>query len=451
MSYFGFQDKTFYRQMLRIAIPIMLQQAVSSSITMIDNMMIGRLSDHALAAVTHANQVSFLLFVFVFGITSASTAFTAQYWGKGDMQAIRRTLGVALICCIVIGTLFLSASQLFSNGIIGLFAKEAAVQQLGVDYLRIVSFTYPMITITHAYASVLRGTERVRLPMTSAIIGIVTNAVLNYILIFGKLGMPAMGVKGAAIATVIAQAVDMSIILVCSYVMKTPIANRQHKMFPVRKAFVSRFAKVGIPVFINESLWSLAQVTTMFIYAQLGTQMSAAMGIFTMFERICFTVFIGLGNACAVMVGKEIGSGEEQTAFTYAQRCLRLAPVIAVVVAVVINLLMPALLSFYTISGETIGIVRNTVRIFSLELPLVVFNYTAVIGILRSGGDTRYSLLVDSGMHWCITVVLVALGTLVLRLPPQWVYICVVPGEVVKSILGGRRFASRKWIHNLTN
>lgn len=451
MSYFGFEDRDFYKQLLRIGMPLALQQLVSSSITLVDNIMIGRLSDAAMAAVTHANQVSNLLLVCIFGITSAATAFTSQYWGKGELQPIRRTFGLALCCCAALGTVFLIASQLLTEQIIGLFAKEQAVFDMGVGYLRIVSWSYPLLTMTHAFTSVLRGTENVRLPATSAIIGICTNAVLNYIFIFGKLGVPAMGVEGAALATVIAQGVDLTIIVSFTFILKKPVVSREYKMFPIGRDFAKRYAKVGLPVFANESLWSLAQTTTVLMYAQLGTEMSAAYGIFNVFDRLAYTMFVGMANACAVIVGKQIGAGREENAFTYGQRCLRLVPFISIAAGILVNLIAPLLLGVYEISAQAAYITRTMIIIYGLSLPFAVYNYISVIGLMRSGGDTRYSLIVDGVFHWLFTVTGVALGVFVLHVPPQYIYACTIPGEWIKNTFNTIRFRSKKWINNLTH
>lgn len=451
MSFFGLEDRPFYKKLLKLALPMMLQQAVASSITLVDNVMVGALGDHALAALLQANQVSFLMLVFMFGISSATQAFTAQFWGKGDVESIRRTQGLALICGQGIGWLFFLAATCFPEVILRLFTSDEAVLALGVEYLQVVCFTYPMVGMTYAYAAVLRGTGNVKLPMYTSIVGLVGNGILNYLLIFGHMGLPALGVRGAAIATTIAQAVDMGLLYTFSRVQKKPTADGRYPLFALSGPFARRFFNVAIPVFLNESLWSLAQSTTILFYSWLGTQMAAAMGIFNVFDKLGYVAFIGLGNACAVMCGNQIGAGDEERAQLYARRMWRVAPVMGVLAGIAVNLALPLLLQFYGASEVVKEIVRNNVLLYGLFCPVMVINYVVVVGILRSGGDVRFSIFLDAGMQWLCMVGGVALGAFVFRVPLKWVYAFILPGELVKLVLGRRRLISRAWIHNLTH
>jgi putative MATE family efflux protein len=448
--FFGFDDKEFNRTLFRLALPMMLQQLIMSSISLLDNMMIGSLGDNALAALLQASQISFLLFVFLFGITSATQAFTAQFWGQNDIASIRKTQGFSILCGQVVSVGFFLGAFFAPGPILSLFTRDPAVHALGVDYLRIVSFGFPLIGMTYVNAAVLRGTENVKLPMISSIIGICSNGILNYLLIFGHAGFPRLGVKGAAIATVIAQGVDLSVQLLLSYRHKVPTVRREYPLFRFEKPFIKRFSDIAIPVFLNESLWSLAQSTTILVYSWLGTQMAAAMGVFGNLDRLGFIAYIGIGNACAVICGKSIGAGDREKAQLYARRSLRIAPLMGIIAGIIINLLVPFFLTFYRLSPEALAIVHNNARIYLLLAPVMVYNFVVIVGILRSGGDARYSLLLDAGLQWALVVVGVAVAAFVLRVPLVWVYAFVIPGELAKLILGRRRVLSRQWINNLT-
>lgn len=449
-SYFGLNDRPFIRTMWKLAIPMMLQQAVQSSITLLDNVMVGVLGDNALAALYQANQVSFLMYVFMFGITSGAQAFTAQFWGKRDLASIRKTQGLALIGGQIIGWSFFAICFFSPQTILRLFTQDAEVLALGAEYLSTVCFIYPMQGVTYVYAAILRGTENVKLPMMTAVAGMACNAVLNYGLILGNLGMPALGVRGAAFATVSSLVVDLTLILTLSHVWKKPTADRRYPLLGFDRYFVKRFFKIAIPVFLNESLWSMAQFTVALCYSHLGTQMTAAMSIFSVFDKMGFVLYVGLGNACAVLCGKRIGAGEEEIAQLYARRCLRLSFVVGAVACIVVNLAVPLLFPIYEASAAAKAIARNNVWIYGFASPILVHNFVLVIGLLRSGGDVRFSLMLDAGMQWCSMVAGVALAAYVLGVPPQWVYAFTVPGEVVKMVIGRRRIKNGKWIHHLT-
>ncbi len=449
-DYFGLKDKSFRSTLFRLAIPIMLQQLVSASISMLGNMMIGGLGDNALAALLQATQVSFMMLVFMFGISSTTQAFAAQFWGQQDIRSIRKTLGFSLLCGQVIGWGFFAVSFIAPDAILSLYTKDPAVHALGVQYLRIVCFGYPMIGLTNVYAAVLRGTENVKLPMATSITALSVNGVLNYVLIYGHLGFPRLGIQGAAIAAVAAQFLDMSLLLLFSQILKKPTVHKEYPLFHFDAPFVKRFGVIAIPIFLNESLWSLAQATIVLCYSWLGTPMAAAMGVFNTFDRLGFVAFMGIGNACGVLCGKSIGARDEQSAQTSALRILRLAPLFGIFAGLVINLLMPVVLSFYVISSEALTILTHNVRAYILIAPVMATSYTIIVGALRSGGDARFSLVIDAGLHWALVVTGVALASFVLRLPPVWIYPFVAPGEIVKLFVGIRRIRSRQWMHNLT-
>ncbi len=449
-DYFGFKDTVFRNSLFRLAIPIMLQQLMSASISMLGNMMVGGLGDNALAALLQATQISFLMMVFMFGISSTTQAFASQYWGQKDIASIRKTLGFSLVCGQVIGWGFFAVSFLAPDAILSLYTKDAAVHALGVEYLRIACFSYPIIGFTSAYAATLRGTENVKLPMATSVIGLLLNGILNYLLIYGNLGFPKMGISGAAVAVVAAQLTDMTLLLLLSRLLKMPTAKSEYPLLRFDKAFVKRFGVIAVPIFLNESLWALAQATIVLIYSWLGTQMAAAMGVFGTFERLGFVAFMGIGNACGVLCGKCIGAKDEENAQLYAMRILRLAPLFGLIAGLAANLLMPVVLSFYVLSDAARAILTNNVRLYILLAPVMAVSYTIVVGALRCGGDARYSLLLDAGLQWALIVTGVAAAAFVLHVPLIWVYAFTAPGELVKLVMGVRRIKSRLWMHNLT-
>lgn len=450
MSFFGFEDRNFYHTMRRLAIPMMLQQLVSSSMMMVDNLMIGSLGDNALAALMQANQVTFLFLVFIFGITSATTAFASQFWGSRDILSIRRTYGLALICGQVIGWCFCALCALSPQTLLLLFTNEPEVLELGAQYLSIVCFSYPFIGAGFILGAIMRGTGDVKFPMATALTGLCVNVVFNYIFIFGKLGLPAMGIRGAALASAMSQVTDCLLLFTIKRVKRLPAFNKSLPIFPIPEEHVKKYFRLAIPVFLNESFWSMAQFAVMLCYARMGTQMSAATGIFNSFDKMGYVIFVGLSNACAVQCGKVIGEGDLKTAQTYATRYLRIAPTVAVFVALAVNAVAPFVMGFYDASVDVKAIALNIVRIYGCMLPILMYNNMVVVGILRSGGDARFSLFLDAGFQWTLILIPVALAAFVLHVSPMWVYAFTAPGEIVKLWIGRRRVHSGAWIHTLT-
>ena len=452
MSYFGFEDKPFYKHAIRLAIPLVIQQVISTSMFLVDNMMVGTLGDHALAAVNLANQVSFLMTLFIFGITGAASSFTAQFWGIKDRANIRKTLGITVVSSEMVAIVFFLVAFFGKETIMTFFSpNDIAVQQLGVEYLEIACFVYPVTVMTMSFGSVLRATENVKLPTISGICAICLNALLNYCLINGNFGFPKLGVRGAAIATLTASIVDMLTQVGFSYILKKPPADRQYPLLHFNRKFISEFYKVGTPMMVNEGLWALSQVTITYIYAQIGTHMAAAMSVVATLTNIAFVALVGLATASMVMTGQQLGMGDRDKAFTYAQRFLRVAPIVGVVMAIVLNVVGPLLLGLYDVSEQAKLIVRYAIVIYGVNLPILTYNHVLLVGILRAGGDARFTLVLDSGCSWLFTVGTVALVAFVIGgVPDHWIYAATIPGSLAKFVVGRLRFKSKRWMNNLT-
>ena len=451
MSFFGFEDRSFYSSLRKLAIPMMLQQLVASSMTMVDNLMIGSLGDNALAGLMQASQVTFVFLIFIFGITSATTALTSQFWGSQDLPSIRRTFGLSLICGQVIGWGFWILCAIMPQTFLLLFTNDPEVLALGAQYLSIVCFSYPFIGAGFILGAIMRGTGDVKFPMATALTGLAVNVVFNYILIYGKLGLPALGIQGAAIASTLSQIVDCTLLFIIRKVRYFPAFwIKKIPIFPIPKTHIKKYFSLAIPVFLNESFWSMAQFTVMLCYARIGTQMSAATGIFNSFDKMGYVIFVGLSNACAVQCGRVIGEGNLKKAQTYATRYMHIIPFIAIGVAIVLNIAAPFIMHLYDASADVIAISLNIIRIYGCMLPILMLNNLIVVGILRSGGDARFSLFLDAGFQWTLILIPVALAAFVFHISPMWVYAFTAPGEIIKFFVGRRRVRSGAWIHTLT-
>lgn len=442
-------DRHFYRTLMRLALPVVLQNVIMTSLNLVDTVMVGQLGEASIAAVALGNQIFFLLSLFLFGVSSGSSVFVAQFWGKKDVASIRKVLGLSLLCSVTVSVLTMIAVLLIPEQILSLFSEDPEVIRIGSEYLRAVCFCYVPTSISFCYASTLRSTEQAKLPVIASGIALTINTLLNYILIFGKLGFPAMGAKGAAIATVVARLFEICMILGAVYVLKMAPAASFRELFAFSRDFVTRFFKITIQVIMNEVLWSLGVTMYTVAYGRMGTDILAAVNISSAIEKIAFVLFNGMSNACAVMVGNKIGENDEETAFLYAKRLALLSTMTGLVLGISVSLSAGLLLSIYNVSEEVYRNAVSILSIFGLMMPCKVFNQINIVGILRSGGDATFSLIIDTTGVWFIAVPLVFIGGLVLRLPLYAVYLMVNLEEVYKFLLGIRRFLSGKWINNV--
>jgi len=402
------------------------------------------------AAVGLAGQVFFLLNLVLFGLGSGTAIFTAQLWGKGDVENIRKVLGLSLRLSLGAAAVFFLLAQFLPEQVLGIYTTDARVIAVGADYLRIFSWAFFFFAVSFSYMFILRSTGNVRLPVIVSIISLVLNAFLTFGLVFGKFWLPEVGVNGAAMAVIIARGVECVILVFATYSTKnSPAAATWAELRFFSWEFTWKIMKPVIPVALNELFWSFGITTYNIIYARMGTSAIAAMNIFGTLDNMAFIFFIGLGNATAILVGNKIGAGDEAAAQKYAGRSIGLAMSLGVVVGGLMLLLRNPVLSLYNVSPEVLSNAYKVMTIASLAVWLRASNMVIIVGTLRSGGDTIYSLILDGFVIWVVGVPLAALGAFFFMLPIQWVYLLVLSEELTKFILGLRRYFSRKWINNL--
>ena len=443
------EDRSFISDLVRIAVPIALQNLVSSAVNMLDTVMVGRLGEAPLAAVGLGNQVFFLLVLFVFGITSGSGVFTAQYWGAKDVPGIRRTVGLSLSLAVGCAALFSVAGLAFPAGVIGLYSRDPDVIRLGADYLRVAALGYLPTAASFSLGLSMRSVERVRLPMVATIISLGLNAFLNWVLIFGMFGLPAMGVVGAAWATVISRVVELGILLVGSYARDYPTAEKLSELVSWDRLWVSRFMTITLPVIANEVTWSLGITTYNAIFARAGTPHIAAYNVSNTVSQLAMVLFLGTANAAAVMIGKKIGEKKKDTAELWARRFAFMAPMVGLVVGLSLIPLRFVLPLLFKLDAATLAQVSSMLVVLGLALPFKVFNLHVIVGICRAGGDTKFGFWYDLGGIWGIGVPLAALGAFVFGLPAWGIFLLTMTEEVVKSGFGLWRLLSRKWIRSV--
>lgn len=451
MSLSFLRDKDFLRSMLALAVPVAFQQLITAGLNMIDVLMVGQLGETAVAALGLANQIFFLLILFLFGITSGMAIFTAQYWGKKDVENIRRVLGICLTIATLVAAGFSLAATLAPQALMHFYTEDQAVIKLGSDYLRIVGLSYVMMAIAVSYISVLRSITMVKITVLVSVLGLGLKTILAYLLIFGVGIFPELGVRGAAIGTAIGWSFECILLITIVYALKTPLAANPLSFFRFNRPFVWNVLKTSMPAAINEVFWSLGITTYNAVYARIGTSAIAAVNINATIEDLMFVLFIGLGNACAVMVGNKIGAGGKDLAFEYGRRFAILGVAVALLGGVMVFSMREVVINLYHISPNAADDLRGLMLVYALSSWLKVFNFMFFIGALRAGGDTRYAMFTELFSIWLIGVPCALIGGFVLHLPVYGVYALVLLEEAVKAVIVFRRYLSRNWIHDLVN
>lgn len=444
-------EKSFYKKVFIIALPIIIQNLITSSLNIVDTMMIGKLGEKEIAAVGIANQYFFLLSILLMGLFSGIGIFISQYWGKKDIKSIRKLMGLGIICGIIGGSIFTIWAQISPESIIGIFNTDTQVIRLGADYLKILSISYILTAISFNYAFGSRCIERTTVPMIASSIALVVNTFLNWILIFGNCGAPVLGVKGAAIATLIARVIECVIIVGNVYVSKSPLAERLKELFDLNFDFIKRVFLTVLPVLLNEACWGLGAVMYNVIYGRIGTQAIASVQIATTINNLFMVIIFGISSATLVIVGKEVGAGEYKCAQKYASNLIKLGFMVSIILAIGLSLSATVVVSIYDVSAEVKMAAKAILYVTSLVMIMRVYNIIVVVGVLRGGGDTKASLYIEALTMWLIGVPFAFLGAFVLKLPVYFVYALCTAEEVVKAIACFTRLKSNKWIKNLVN
>jgi putative MATE family efflux protein len=445
------RDREFLRAMLALAIPVAFQQLITASLNMIDVLMVGQLGETSVAALGLANQIFFLLILFLFGVTSGMAIFTAQYWGKGDVENIRRVLGLCLAIAIAVSVVFTLLATLLPEALMSIYTEDAEVIRIGSDYLRIVGLSYVMMAISVSYISVLRSIRMVKITVFVAVLALGLKTVIAYLLIFGIGPFPELGVRGAAIGTAIGWTFEGILLVILVYALKTPLAANPLSYFRFDRPFALNVLKTSLPAAINEVLWSVGFSSYNAVYARIGTDAIAAVNINATIEELVFVLFIGLGNACAVMIGNKIGEGDSETAFEYGQRFMILGVTAALIGGAVVFSQRETVIGLYELSSSAANNLRGLMLVFALSAWLKMLNFMLFIGVMRAGGDTRYAMFTELFSVWCIGVPSALIGGFVLHLPVYGVYALVLLEEAVKAVIVFRRFQSRRWIHDLVS
>ncbi|MFO8064987.1 MAG: MATE family efflux transporter [Spirochaetota bacterium] len=444
-------DKRFFKTLLRIGWPIAVQHGFITALNTLDILMVGQLGEVEIGAVALGNQLFFLVMLFLFGVGSGSAVFVAQYWGQKDVPGIRRSYGFAMLVALPGSLLAAVAVLIFPDLVLRFFTSDEAVVGLGVDYVRIIAPSYLFMAITIVTGAALRGTGEVRLPLRMTVIAIAINAVLNYVFIFGPWVMPALGVKGAALGTVLSRGLEAVLLIGGMVRSRHPMAGALRDYFNIDKEFAGRFVRITLPVVFNEIAWSLGVTMYTVIYARMGTPELAASNIAETVIRLVFVVFMGSAGAAAVMIGQTIGAGDTERAERDARRFLILAPAGGVVLGLVLAGISPVVPLLYQVSPEVRAMVTRMLLVIAVAVPVKSMNMHAIVGVMRGGGDTRYALVVEAVMLWGVGVPAAGAAGLVFGAPLYLVLISAQGEEIGKFIYTVRRLLSRTWIHHVTD
>ena len=442
-------SSSFSKNLLRLAVPIVLQNLVTTAVSSADVIMLGFVSQDALAAGSLASQIMFILNLVYSGISSGVIMLAAQYWGKQDTLTIERIMGIGMRISILISTVFFILACFFPSLLMLIFTNDKELIATGIPYLRIVSFSYLFMSISQVYLCTMRTIERVIFATAANASALLLNIFLNAVFIFGLLGAPKMGIAGVALATTIARGIKFGICMLDALHFKV-IRFRPAAIFERNKVLFADFMKYSLPAFGNEVSWGLAFSMYSVIMGHLGSDMVAANAVVVVARNLGTVACFGIANAGAILLGKSIGAGRMDTVKSDASKFCRITFVSGIVGGVFIFLLRPLFLNMADLTPTAQGYLNIMLFINMYYVLGQAMNTAVICGVFRSGGDSKWGFICDTIDMWVYAVPMGFLTAFLLKLPPMWVYFIICTDEFVKIPFVYKHYKSYKWIKNIT-
>ena len=452
-------DRAFYRRLFAVVLPILAQNLITNFVNLLDNVMVGQIGTEPMSGVAIVNQLFFVYNLCIFGGIAGAGIFTAQYYGSGDKKGVADSVRAKLYIALMTLTAFMAVFILLGDELIMLFIHEgsegldmAATLDYGRRYLAIMLWQMPPFALMQSYAGSLRETGETVLPMKAGIAAVLINLVGNYILIFGKFGFPALGVEGAAIATVISRYVECAIILIWthSHREKVPFAPGLYSTWRIPLPLMKQILLLGMPLLVNEVLWAGGMTTLNQCYSMRGLEVVSAVNISSTVSNLFFCAFIAMGSATAIIVGQLLGAGELERAVDEDIKLIAFSMAICVVIGAVLAALAPVIPRLYNTSDSVRHLATQLLMVVAVCMPMHSFTNSCYF-TLRSGGKTLITFVFDSLYLWVLCIPVAFVLSRFTMMPILTMYIIIQSLDIIKCVIGFYLVKSKKWVKDLVN
>lgn len=444
------KDPRFYKSLLTIAIPVILQSVITTGVNLVDNIMLGQLTESALSASTQANQFINLYVFAIMGISMGASVLTSRYWGAQNIPALKKVVSIAIWFSLGLSAAFTLADIFLPEQIMRLYFRQEERELIaeGVRYLRWSTATFVLMALSFTLTNTLRSIGHSHVPLIASACAFGINIGANYVFIFGKLGCPAMGVAGAALGTVVARIVESSVI-VGSFLSNKQLRFRIRDLFTPFRDLVGEFLHTSIPVLLSDCLLGLGDNVLAIIMGRIGSGFVTANSITMVIQRVSTIVIMGLAFSGCFQTGQVLGKGEVQAARRQGNTYLLIGLVFGALASVIIRLISGTVISLYKITPETREIAMELMNALCIVVVFRSVNSILSKGVLRGGGDTRFLLAADMSTMWLVAVPLGALAGLALKLPPFFTYLFLYSDQILKAFWCILRLRSGKWIKHV--
>lgn len=443
------QNKRFFSALLALVIPITIQNFISNAVNSADVLMLGAVGQTELSAVSLANQYQFILGGFFFGISSGVTMLASQYWGKKDTDAIQVVMGIAVKIGLVITGLLTLGALAVPDMLMRIYTQDQELIDIGAGYLRIIGISYMLMSFSQVYMCAQRSMERAKFSTIVSSVALVLNVFLNSVFIFGLLGAPKLGVIGVGVATLIARSVECALCFIDS-AKGVRFKTNIKLMFGGNKILFRDFIRYATPALLNDFSWTLAYSAYSAIMGHMSSDVVAANSVASTVRGLCTVVCFAIASGASVLLGIEMGEGRMEDAKHDADRSCWVTFGAGVVTGIIIIIIRPLVFPFFDLT-ETAALYLNVMLwINSYYVVAMAMNTLVIAGIFRAGGDSKFGLICDSIVMWCVSLPLGLICAFVLKLPPMWVYFILCLDEFWKLPVVYKRYKSRVWLRDIT-
>ena len=444
-----YKANSLNRKLLSIASPIAVQGVVTATLTMVDNLMVGILGETELAAVGVGSQLFMVHYMLLFGVLSGSATFLAQFYGTRDMVNIRKVIGFAFTLLAVLGIFFFVLTNCLTDAVLSIYTGDPAVKSLAAAYLRINSWSFLLLAFSSPMEMAFKATQQVRLPMIVSAAVFVSNVFINYILIFGKLGFPKLGVAGAAAGTLSARIIEVTLNMYFAFRKSNEFRGSIPSFFGWDPELIRRVIRNATPTTLNEFFWGFGQTMYVAAFNRIGTTAyaayQAANSLFNIFNFASFSV----GDAALILVGEKLGEGNKKYAWELSGHILKVAVKVGLVLGATVIVLSKPLSLIFNLSDQGKTYTFYILIVFGATMAIDLINGVLIAGVLRAGGDTRFTMLVECGSIWLIAVPLAFMSALVWHLPIHLALLMTRIESLIKVVILYTRYKSGKWMNTV--
>lgn len=451
MQNLDIKDKAFYKKVLKIAVPIALQGLITTGINMMDTVMVGAIGETELSAVSLANQFITIFHILCMGIGMGASVLVSRYYGMGDKSSLKKTVSIMLRLCVGMALLFCVVTALFPRQIMKIYTTEQDIINLGIDYLRYSVVTYFLLGLSLTCTIVLRNVGKVKMPLYTSIASFFINVGANYIFIFGveAIGIPKMGIIGAAVGTLIARIFEFAVICGYLFFKDKEIGFRIKDIFKPVGALWKEYIRISIPVLISDGILALGNNSVAMVIGRLGESFVAANAVTAVAQQLSSVMIQGFSQAGSIITGYTLGEGDREKAHRQGYSFLFIGIVFGIIAALMITVISTPLISAYNLSEETQLIAKELMLSISIIIVFQATNSIMTKGVLRGGGDTKVLMLADNIFLWVASIPLGIVAGLVLHLPAFWIYFALKIDQVLKAFWCVIRLRSGKWIKKI--